>query len=182
MVKAMLFFFLILFCVVLLLSKSTLIVMQSKCIIYRANKTNWKNWIHWWCFVFFFPANKPCTQWFFTDWHLHLNSREKGVGFSLLLALLMIMCFIIIHQCKLCLLCIIFQRAAAATEVHFCCSSALLRPTRGVKKANFPEPSQTQQIKNWATRWETYFHFSQPLEYFIQHFVLQGVPAISQTC
>lgn len=120
----MLFFFLILFCVVLLLSKSTLIVMQSKCIIYRANKTNWKNWIHWWCFVFFSVqpiklVEPPCTQWFFTDWHLHLNSREKGVGFSLLLALLMIMCFIIIHQCKLCLLCIIFQRAAAASRSSF---------------------------------------------------------------
>ena len=120
--------------------------------------------------LFFCSANKNLlghpvlcvyyTAWLFTDWHLHLNSREKGVGFSLLLALLMIMCFIIIHQCKLCLLCIIFQRAAAAASrsSFLLLFSSLEAHARGQKGQLSRKPSQTQQIKNWATRWETYFH------------------------
>ena len=150
MVKAMLLFsfVLILFCVVLL-SKSTLIVMQSKCMD-RANKTNWRNWIHWWWYFVFCSANKNLlghpvlcvyyTAWLFTDWHLHLNSREKGVGFSLFFWLFWWSCVSSSSISANCAYCASFSKEQQQlAEVHFCCSSALLRPTRGVKKANFPE-------------------------------------------
>ena len=58
-------------------------------------------------------------------------------------------------------------------EVHFCCSSALLRPTRGVKKANFPENLAKHNRSKTEQRDEKPIF----IQYFIKHLALQGVPA-----
>ena len=51
------------------------------------------------------------------------------------------------------------NRAAAASRSSFLLLfSSLEAHARGQKGQLSRKPSQTQQIKNWATRWETYFH------------------------
>ena len=69
------------------------------------------------------------------------NSREKGVGFSLFFWLFWWSCVSSSSISANCAYCASFskEQQQQLAEVHFCCSSALLRPTRGVKKANFPE-------------------------------------------
>ena len=120
--------------------------------------------------LFFCSANKNLlghpvlcvyyTAWLFTDWHLHLNSREKGVGFSLFFWLFWWSCVSSSSISANCAYCASFSnRAAAASRSSFLLLfSSLEAHARGQKGQLSRKPSQTQQIKNWATRWETYFH------------------------